>query len=239
MKRIVSNNMIVSCAACSETGIVRELDQDDYYCVKCNYSQLNDPVSCAVFDGMGGEQCGEIASSLASELLRTTSNRNKSFSIKRYIFDANKLICDEMLKRKVSRMGSTAAILRLSVNKTEICNIGDSRVMAFKDGTLFRLSKDHRAEIGGRKGVLTQHLGIFPDEFELEPYIAVYGVPKAGTIFIICSDGLTDMVTDAEITEILNSKKSELPETICNSLIETALNNGGKDNVTVIVVKVE
>ena len=229
-------------SAFTDVGRIRENNEDSFlmqqsimYCLSDN----DGPCSFAVFDGMGGEQCGEIASSLASELLRTTCEHNNSFSLKRYIFDANRLICDEMLKRKVSRMGSTAAIVRLSVNKTEICNIGDSRVMAFKDGALFQLSQDHRTEMDGRKGVLTQHLGVFPDEFELEPYMAVYGPPKTGTIFILCTDGLTDMVSKEEITAIINSNKNSMPETICKNLIDAALINGGKDNVTVIVVKVE
>lgn len=239
MKRIVPSKMFISCAVCSETGKVRDVNQDAFYFEKYSHSSIDAPATFSIFDGMGGEQYGDIASSLASELLRAMIERDKSFPLDQFIYDANELICDEMQKRKVSRMGSTAAMVRLSAVKTEICNIGDSKVMAFKNGALFKLSQDHRADIKGRKGVLTQHLGIFPEEFELEPYTAVYGPPKAGTIFVLCTDGLTDMVSDNEITELLNSNENELPDTICNSLVDAALKNGGKDNVTVIVIKVE
>ena len=86
-----------------------------------------------------------------------------------------------------------------------------------------------------KKTPLTQHLGINPEDFLIEPYIAK-GELKAGDVYLLCSDGLTDMLSNLEIDEILSAGAS--PEEDVRRLVDAALEKGGKDNVTAIVCRV-
>jgi len=200
-----------------------------------------------VFDGMGGESYGEEASFLAAAVAK---NREKIladyiYPPKQYLTDLIKEMNQEVCKKSEQlgsgRMGSTAVMLYLNHDYAYVCNVGDSRAFRLRQDEFMQISEDHTdarflAEQGiRRKPSLTQHLGIWPDEMELEPYVAK-GELEEGDQFLLCSDGLTDMLSNAEICAIL--KEHDDVRLCVDALIEAALERGGKDNVTVILVRV-
>lgn len=201
-----------------------------------------------VFDGMGGESYGEEASFLAAAVAK---NREKIladyiYPPKMYLTDLikemNKAVCDKSEQLSSGRMGSTAVMLYLNHDYAYVCNVGDSRAFRLRQDEFMQISEDHTdarflAEQGiKRKPSLTQHLGIWPDEMELEPYVAK-GQLQAGDQFLLCSDGLTDMVSNAEICGMM--KEYDDVRVCVDALIDRALEHGGKDNVTVILVRVK
>ncbi|MGN0555256.1 MAG: PP2C family protein-serine/threonine phosphatase [Candidatus Fimenecus sp.] len=208
----------------------------------------------AVFDGMGGEQAGELASQAAADVFCADALEllQSGFSypaVNALVQKANHSIC-ALARQKRARVGTTLALLAFREDNILIANVGDSRVYRLSDGILTQLSKDHtqaqflvdsgvlpkeEAEKRPEKHKLTQHLGIFPEEMEIEPYVVT--VPAVqGERFLLCSDGLTDMLQDSEIQQIL---RENLPiETVCRRLVQTALDRGGKDNTTVVLCEI-
>ena len=208
----------------------------------------------AVCDGMGGEASGEIASAIAVNTLHEyylkTLAQKSSFNevVSLYSDEANARMCAEILENDGKRMGTTFAVLYIENNIAYIYNIGDSRVYLLRDSKLKQLSQDHtqirrflemgiltaeKARTHPERHKLTQHLGIFPEEMVIEPFVAKPVNIKDGDIFLLCSDGLTDMLDDKEIEDIMEQMKN--PHEIAEKLVEAALTNGGKDNVTVII----
>ena len=150
-------------------------------------------------------------------------------------------------------MGTTLALLYINDGKAIAYNIGDSRAYLFRKNKLIQLSEDHTqaqrlVDMGllkksaaanhKDKHKLTQHLGIFPDELIIEPYKSQEINIKQNDIFLLCSDGLTDMLSDDDITVILSNKQEGIG-TLAKRLISKALEKGGKDNVTIVLSKVD
>lgn len=238
----------------SVIGNVRENNEDNYY---FNYHYLpkdnqgdskintmdfysSDNVTLAIFDGMGGESNGELASYLAANTLNKYLGTNELFRWNKYIKLANDTICQNTPKN--FRMGSTVAGISFNEANVEICNLGDSKIFGLKNNKLFQLSQDHtdrelkdRLNVGDKKTYsLTQHLGIKEYEMTIVPYIKKidYDLYDA---YLICSDGLTDMVYNKDIETILNLNIS--PKEKVNKLITLALNNGGRDNTSVMLLE--
>ncbi len=214
----------------------------------------------AVCDGMGGEDHGEIASYMTvKKLLDYTGRYSNLFNrfgehVESYTQSANKTICEYMRKNKNGRMGSTYALLCISPKAKEAvaANLGDSKIYYLHREILKKISVDHNqaqtlvdmemitedeAREHSGKSMLTQHLGIFPDEMVLEPYVSENVMLSKGDIFIICSDGLTDMLKDEELVEILRTRKNLKKR--CRQLVKKAEKNGGRDNITVILAEIE
>ena len=187
---------------------------------------------------MGGEECGEIASYLAAKEASNLSITNDLISaLKEFCQSANTEICAYAAENEISAMGTTAAILAFSPSGIALCNIGDSKIFRFSGCILEQISKDHIAVSAfGVKPPLSQNLGIPPTELEIDPYLA-QGTYNDGDIYLICSDGLTDMVTTKEVEAILITSKDINEAT--KSLLETALIHGGRDNITIILCKIE
>lgn len=220
--------------ALSEPGKVRTQNQDKIFISKFslmkkkNYRKF---VYFAVFDGMGGEQCGEKASQIAVDTLRHYENANVSLDdLCRHI---NKKICRYMKENSINRMGTTAAIIRVSNDSVTVCNIGDSRIYLKNSSGFKKMSVDHTMAIGRMhpRRVLTQHLGIPEDEFYIEPYISSFKY-DVGDKILLCSDGLTDMVSEQKIEEILSENNSE---NAGKQLYNLAMENGGRDNISMII----
>jgi protein phosphatase len=115
--------------------------------------------------------------------------------------------------------------------------VGDSRAYRLRDGEFLQLSVDHVEKRPGRehrKAPLTQYLGFGSDEILLEPHIAK-GMIKRDDLYLLCSDGLTDMLSNFEISDIMINNPE--PETCVKKLIDAALEHGGRDNVTAIVCR--
>ena len=136
-------------------------------------------------------------------------------------------------------MGATLAGIVFMKGAIYTFNLGDSRVYLNRDKMLTQLSVDHvdqRATFSRHvKPSLTQHLGIDEEEFLVEPSIARCD-PSAGDRFLLCSDGLTDMLADQEIGSLLQSSRTM--QAAVESLIAASLERGGRDNVTAIVCEI-
>lgn len=227
-------------------GKYRRMNQDNY-CCESKYSEDEtltqgrqdgvvtnlDNKAFGIFDGMGGEEKGEVASYIAAKIISEyLFNQKPELSLLEYCQSANAKICSYMDENQVQSMGTTAAILLFHKRKVHLCNIGDSKIYRLSEGTLEQISTDHIAlGLPGMKPPLSQHLGIHPEELCISPYVAS-GEYEDGDIYLICSDGLTDMVSEEKIRTILQESKKE---EVADLLVQQALDNGGKDNITIIV----
>ncbi len=246
----------VSYACVCSVGKIRQKNEDNFFCdYLCLPSKnhglektlfgeniLIQPQSYAVFDGIGGETNGDIAAFLAADCLRKSmmNQAENKGEQKEFLLSVcekmNEAVCDYSAAHERVYMGATAAIIYFDEENVYICNIGDSRIYRLSDDELRLISKDHTANIPGKKKTpLTQHLGIFKDEMQIMPYVAK-GTVQSGDCYLLCSDGLTDMVTDEEIKQILSEKSS--PKQKAEKLLASAMDNGGVDNTTVIICEV-
>lgn len=222
----------------------------------CKYNQI-----FAVCDGMGGEAAGEVASSIVAKALRNLESDldNEEASdviykvniVNKYVHETNSYLCEVMQKNVKARMGSTLSGLYIFGDKAITFNLGDSRVYIFSDSELKQLTLDHtEAQRLIRLGIiseeqvkwhksrhqLTRHFGILPSEGSLEADIGSELQIKKGDVFLICSDGLTDMLPDTSIKRILIQTRNT--DGIHTSLLKEALDMGGHDNITMIILKV-
>lgn len=236
----------------SHIGNVRRINQDNFICdghyietsetniffPLCGIKSSKEISIFGVFDGMGGEECGEKASYLAAKNAAILSvDASPATTFAQFCQTVNAEICSYVEENSLSSMGTTAAMLAFSSSGITLCNIGDSKIFRFSSGFLEQISKDHVAVSAfGIKPPLSQNLGIPPSEWEIDPYLA-QGNYNDGDLYLICSDGLTDMVDTEEIVSLLAS--SENTKEATQKLLETALNNGGRDNITIILCKVE
>jgi protein phosphatase len=193
----------------------------------------------AVFDGMGGEQYGEIAAHIAAESFNSLYKTGIA-ATKELLVDicrqTNAAITSFAKQKLVECVGTTAALIACGTKEIYACNIGDSKVYRYANKNLTQLSKDHVVDIfRDRKPPLSQFLGIPETEFIIEPYVTQKPY-KGGDRYLICSDGLTDMVPDDEIKKTL----SENPDikTCVEILLQKALDKGGNDNITIILCSI-
>lgn len=211
-----------------------------------------------VFDGMGGEALGEEASLITAQVICNTHEKLQASEcdivkeILAAVQTANSKICKKIVESGEKRIGATFSALAIENDKAIVFNVGDSRVYLLRDGKLKQISVDdttaqrmvsmgmithEEAKTHKDRHKLTQHLGIFKDEMIIEPHVSQEIEIKKDDKFLLCSDGLTDMLTDEEIYAIL--KENKAPEELSRALVKAALKNGGKDNVTVMVVKAQ
>ena len=237
--------MLKICYYASTKGKVRSNNEDcfqinEFIGSKCNLKKgfkiLKSKNLISVCDGMGGEEFGEVASLLATkELARISNQELNSKDILYSINIINNLICEEMNKREV-RIGSTLVSAVINDKNVDIYNVGDSRAYIYTN-KLVKISKDHTISSlnGNSKGALTQHLGILKTEMEIEPFTIDNIELKKNNYLLLCSDGLYDMIDEMMIEEILSSKISDAKKR--DRLLEEALKNGGKDNITFLLVR--
>lgn len=246
-------------SACfSHIGCRRGNNEDNFFfnglCMEEQHRGTHDPVlmervlseelCLAVFDGMGGENYGEQASFAAAAALQELAGKPKRFyqSGGKYLDDLTQELNSAVFHRAqtllTSRMGTTMALLYLAGSQVYTCNVGDSRIYRLRERVFAQLSQDHvsnRVPAPGRKAPLTQHLGMDPEEVRVEPYI-VKDALRDGDIYLLCSDGLTDMVDNLTLSEILS--RMESPEQAARALLKAALDGGGRDNITAIVCRI-
>ena len=189
-----------------------------------------------VFDGVGGEAKGEMASYLAAKSIIKYKSEHKIIDEEDYIKFANSVIVS-----KGGKMATTAAFI--TFDKTiKTCNLGDSRIYLLRDNKLKQISIDDtdkelnkKLNISGKKPQLMQYLGIDETELVLEPHINEFEY-KVGDKFLLCTDGLTDSLSDKKIEEILKENKN--PKEIVSELMNNALENS-KDNTTIMVFEIK
>lgn len=205
-----------------------------------------------VADGMGGYNGGEIASKLAVETIDQAFTEQKFFGpqddavprraseLARAIQMANEAIFDRAGTDKLlDGMGTTICAARFSPNKQRlyIGHVGDSRIYVFRNGVLKQMTSDHTMESMGVGGAGAGHLSRAVGVWPVVPIDIVLGKPRPGDLYVLCSDGLSKMVSDDVIEGILAS--SDSPKAAVERLIAEANERGGKDNVSVIVVRVD
>lgn len=200
-----------------------------------------------VADGMGGHDHGEIASALARDhILKAVKNGT---SIKQAILDANHEIISSSLEKPGDLpMGTTVVLMKVDGKEYQCAWVGDSRIYCLRDGTLTSLSSDHsyvqelvdqdlitaeQARSHPHRNVVTQALGV-TDNSEIS-VSENKGKIKVNDKYLICSDGLTEEVDDATIEQIM--KKPIEPKELCDQLLIKALENGGSDNITAVVLE--
>lgn len=251
--------LAVSAAAVSHQGRIRENNEDNLYFQGRILPEIHrgteeewglssgTALTAAVFDGMGGESAGELASYAAAscmkEIMKDTDGQMSPEDVQELCGSLNRRVLLEARQRKYSQIGTTAVMAFFSEETYLICNLGDSPAYLLRGGRLTMLSRPHTNEkllreqgITDKKPGLTQFLGIDEEEFLLEPH-TIQGKLQPGDVFLLCSDGLTDMVSENEITGILQ-KKGE-PEQQIRRLLDRALEHGGRDNITIILCKVQ
>jgi protein phosphatase len=245
-------------AACGcEIGKMRTNNEDNFFFYRSILNMNNSglgkmltleknlckPLYFGVFDGMGGEAFGEEASYLAAKTLLSHVEKFGALTdLYKVIQEANLKICAASRTHSAGIMGSTAVLLKISHDSASVLNLGDSKAFLFRDDCMEQISIDHTDRavleqygIKKRKPALTQHLGIEPSEMMIDPFSVTIDIQLDDQI-LICSVGLTDMVSTDRIEEILRNDLQ--PEKSVHTLINEAIANGGNDNITVIVSKI-
>lgn len=225
----------------THVGLRREHNEDTYYAD-------GDLGLWLVADGMGGHESGEVASALARDTLIREIAKGGS------LVDAIELADEEIIQLSTSRaqslpMGTTIAAIRVQGDQFDVAWVGDSRVYAMENGTLKQISHDHsyvrelieqgaitaeQARTHPHRNVVTQALGVTdPQSLRVE---SLAGTFSPGKQILLCSDGLTEEVDDASIAAIL--KRDDLSAQECiDHLIVAALDGGGSDNITAILLR--
>ncbi len=205
-----------------------------------------------VADGMGGHNAGEIASSIAVAEISYSihqgleSDKNISVLLEESVLKAHKAIFNNSMEFWNRRdMGTTVAVVIVRDDHIWVCHVGDSRVYMIGDSRIQVLTRDHtfvaewleegritpqQARSHSARHGLTMALGIDDD---VQPEIMEMSW-QDGQCLLLCSDGLTEMLEDSTILEIV--KPWDEPDSICAELLERARNRGGDDDITVILV---
>jgi PPM family protein phosphatase len=221
--------------ACSEIGLVREVNED---------SMLHDPPLFAVADGMGGHLAGDVASQMAIEQL--VAEYRASDSISGAVRHANRAIFRAAQSDpELSGMGTTITAMIAGEDSAQIVHVGDSRAYLLRNGDLSRITQDHTvvgrlvqqgriapedADRHPQRSYLERALGVDPD-VEVDVYVLD---TSAGDRILLCSDGLFGMIDDDVILAVLDREKD--PQRAAERLCEEAVEAGGADNVTTVVI---
>jgi protein phosphatase len=228
--------MKVSVGAATDIGQVREGNEDSFLVVAPLY---------AVADGMGGHRGGEVASSLALETVQGMFER-KEGSLADQVVEANRAVFDRSQNdRSVSGMGTTLTAALVDGSRVHLVHVGDSRAYLLRGGELAQLTEDHtlvhrmvmegeiseeEAETHPHRSILTRALGVDRsvqvDEGDVEA--------ADGDRLLLCTDGLTGMVPEGRIREIL--LESADPQEAVEKLVKVANRAGGIDNITAVIL---
>ena len=237
----------------TDLGCVRENNED-----KAEYYEPDDPITLStrgslyiVADGMGGHAAGQIAAELAIKRLMSEYYDGSAEDATRALLDG--FVAANEHVRSVARaiparagMGTTLTAIALIEDRAIICHVGDSRAYLLRDGAVSQISEEHswvaeqvragtmsaeEAEASPYRNVITRCIGPLD---ELSPDIQAVQ-SRTGDRWLLCTDGLTGHVSDAEI---LNVTADVPPSEACRRLVELACARGGRDNVTVLIVDI-
>jgi len=250
--------------AATDTGIVRDHNEDSYLTIQLGLDNNNLAQSWGVFivsDGMGGHAAGEVASSLAirsaadlllSEYLARAVQPDADYSeeeardmVRRAIVRANESVVAES-RAQGNDMGATFTMALVMGDRVTVGNVGDSRTYLVREGKLLRVSKDHSlvqrlVDLGqiSDEDIYTHPqrnavLRSLGDKAELEVDLFNERV-RPGDALFLCSDGQWEMTHDPEMERMLASEDD--PTTICKTLVAAANQAGGEDNITAVLVR--
>ncbi len=243
--------MQIKVGARTDVGMVRSGNEDNFFAEADAKRGV-----FVVADGMGGHAAGEVASEMAVQIIARTLLPLQSVKadgapalVAQALKDANRAIYERMLAEVDKQgMGTTASVLVMSDEGYLIGQIGDSRIYLLRDGALTQITKDHsyvqeqvdaglltpeQARYHPYSNVITRCVGA-SDEVEADIY---QGETRPGDVFLVASDGLTGMVDDRRLQQLLLARSG--PGRIVDALIAEANNRGGLDNITSIVVQVD
>jgi PPM family protein phosphatase len=225
----------------TDTGRKRRRNEDAYVC---------EPPLFAIADGMGGAQAGEVASRLAAAALKEsgveTGGEQRIFDL---IQEANRRVyARSSTDPRTSGMGTTITVALVENGNVAFGHVGDSRAYLIRDGRMEQVTEDHslvnelmksgklspeEAEAHPQRSVITRALGTDPDvdadTFTIEA--------RVGDVFLLCSDGLTDMVGEREIQELVERNREDINAAL-KSLVKAANRSGGEDNITVVAFEI-
>lgn len=234
----------------TDIGLQREINQDYIYCNDNSVGLL--PNLYIVADGMGGHKAGDFASRFCiNEFVKeisTISGRTIIGSMEGAIRHTNEGLLKEAANNPdLDGMGTTFVAAVISGRSVYVANIGDSRMYVIDKNMIRQITEDHSlveemirkgeierkdAKHHPKKNVITRALGgaeqVLPDFFEIEP--------ETGSYILLCSDGLTNMLEDDEIKTIILEQDETLEKKAAH-LIEQANKQGGKDNISVVLVQ--
>jgi PPM family protein phosphatase len=229
-------------AVASDTGRRRRRNEDNYVVA---------PPLFAVADGMGGAQAGEVASQLAASALEAgdSDGLHGIEQIDALIQEANRRIFDRAsTDPTASGMGTTMTVALVEEMTVAIGHVGDSRAYLVRGEQMEQLTDDHslvnelrktgklseqEAQVHPQRSVITRAVGTDPDVdvdgFTIEA--------EEGDVFLICSDGLSDMVADEEILELVHTNRDDLHKAV-QALVAAANRGGGEDNITAVAFRI-
>lgn len=206
-----------------------------------------------VFDGMGGGDWGERASALAAQSIQSVYLNMKNGDVEKllndYALKTNARIVEDGRAHQVDTQGTTMAVALFRGSECHVANVGDSRVYLLRDHKLKQLSMDHsvvgdlvrqgiltseQARKSSKNNVITQYLGMPDSERPAQLMYYTKTTLQPGDRLMLCSDGLCDLMSNAVIEEYLATNEST--KTCARHLVMNALELGGKDNTTCIVV---
>lgn len=245
----------VTTIACkTDLGRVRENNEDKFeYFLPENESELaSRGLIFLVCDGMGGHAAGQIASELSAktfiEVYRNHPSSEPEVAAVAAVTAANRFVLDVSRAIPSRRgMGTTLSGLLLIQNRALVVQVGDSRVYRLRDGALEQLTHDHtwceemvragmlsaeEATIHPNRHVITRAIGT---EANVQPDLFWFDI-LVGDTFLLCSDGLMEHVSDPEISNVL---ANSAPSQAAWQLVNMALSGGGRDNTTVLIVRVD
>lgn len=245
-------------AVCTDPGKLRSHNEDAVFC--------DAALGLAILaDGMGGYNAGEVASSMATTLLADTIIRTLE-NCEPQEFDPSGLrVAHRQLRERIEAanaeiyfaaheqpqfagMGTTLVVAWFYDNQLTVAHLGDSRLYRLREGQLERLTRDHsylqeqldsgmmsieQARVSNHRNLVTRALGV---DLRVSPELQDFDV-RVEDLYLLCSDGLSDMVDDEGIGRLLQAFGSD-PTVLADQLVQMANDNGGRDNVSVIVTKV-
>ncbi len=233
--------MIGRVAAVTDPGRRRRRNEDSY---------VIEPPLFAIADGMGGAQAGEVASRLATVALKESgteaSGEERIFDL---IQEANRRVYDRSsTDPNTSGMGTTITVALVENERVAFGHVGDSRAYLIREATMEQLTEDHslvnellktgrlsreEAESHPQRSVITRALGTDPD-VDVDTFTIA---AREGDLFLLCSDGLTDMVSEDSILSVVERNRDDIDDAL-RALVRAANKAGGEDNITVVAFEI-
>ena len=240
--------MRIRMAGATDIGLKRKENQDSIF--------YDEPHGLGIVaDGIGGRSGGEVASSIAVSGLRkifTEYDVQRFGEVNAFLASTVDKINSDIIERgklelDILGMGTTVNCLLFVGGRVHIAHVGDSRTYLFQENQLFQLTMDHNVAVFAERGLLKP--GQLVANAKPEALVRALGLVHSvevdvyemeltpGQLFLTCSDGLTGMLTDREIAEILKRYRNRFDD-LPKKLIEAANAGGGRDNITVLVTEV-
>ena len=233
--------MIGRVGVITDPGRKRRRNEDAYVC---------EPPLFAIADGMGGAQAGEVASRLAAAALKEggagTGGEQRIVDL---IQEANRRVYDRSnTDPNASGMGTTMTVALVEDGRVAFGHVGDSRAYLIREGLMEQITEDHslvnellksgklspeEAESHPQRSVITRAVGTDPDVD-----VDTFTIPaETGDVFLLCSDGLTDMVDEQSILELVERNRGDIHAAL-RALVKAANRGGGEDNITVVAFEI-